>query len=821
MTAKKIEDIFPILSVQEDGLITSKNGDLTYAFEIDYPEIFCVATKDYIEAFETIIMACKNIGEGYLIHKQDFFFKENYEPNMSYNVNNDYVIAQNEYNFLDRQIVNHKGYIYLTLPGSDVTQRASTASSLFRNRLVPSRVVQKNTLVEFNERLINFTSTVNKIKNFRLNKLTYDQIVGTKSDTGILNYYFTLSFSDLSIYDITNNNNSLQIAGQEFTTYVINSLDQYPSTLEGLDTYADYNTDAAKMPMSFGNRFGINMQFNHILNSIIYVPIQQSIKNDLTAEAKKQNSFSDWSQDNAYGRDQKLGMLATLTDGSTIVVKTHTNIQLFEKNANELEKNKNAVSAAIQNAGFVSKVATTFSEQIFWSCIPGNAAEIGKDNLATTYVDSAVALWNLESNYKDSVYQNNGLLLTDRFGRPVIVDPFFEPVRKKLIYNRNFTVVGPSGSGKSFTMNNMVYYLLNTGVHVTIIDIGNSYKRLGEIMGAKYVTHEDDNPISLNPFFIPDGAELTEEYKEVLVKLILTLYKKDTDVVSKSDDVTIFSIISEYYKFGAEREEFTYNFNSLFEFIRDEFKSTFATMGGTSKEFDLNTLLYNLTPFYKDGPYDYLLNSADEINYTTENFVIYELDNIKDHPILLPIISLVITNTYVTKLFTVKGVLKMLIIEEAWRATASKFFAEFLLWAFKTARKHFGSIGVVTQEIEDLQKSPVIADAIINNSDIKFILDIRNYESSSEEILDMFKVSRKDIPQILSINKQSNAKRGRFNELAIVLGRQVHVYGVEVSKYAYALFTTEASEVDQILKISEEKDISLMDAAINWADVHM
>ncbi len=599
-----INEIFPILSVGEDGLITSKNGDLTYAFAIDYPEIFCIATKDYIDAFETIIMACKNIGEGYLIHKQDFFFKENYEPNMSYNVNNDYVIAQNEYNFLDRQVINHKGYIYLTLPGSDVNARSSTASSLFKSRLVPSKVIQKDTLVQFNERIINFTSTINKIKNLGLKKLNYEQIVGSQTQAGILNYYFTLNFNDLSIYDITNNNNSLQIAGQDFTTFVINSLDQYPSTLEGLDSYMDYNTDAAKMPMSFGNRFGINMQFNHILNSIIYVPFQQKIKNDLTADAKRQNSFSDWSSDNAYGRDQKLSMLATLTDGSTIVVKTHTNIQLFEKNTHELEKNKNAVSAAIQNAGFVSKVATTYSEQIFWSCIPGNAAEIGKDNLASTYVDNAIALWNLESNYKDSMYQNNGLLLTDRFGRPVIVDPFFEPVRKSLIYNRNFTVVGPSGSGKSFTMNNMVYYLLNNGVHVTIIDIGHSYRRLGEIMGAKYITHEDHNPISLNPFFIPEGAELTEEYKEVLVKLILTLYKKDTDSVSKSDDVTIFLIISEYYKYAAEQQGFIYNFNSLFEFIKIEFAERFKSIGGTDKEFDINTLLYNLTPFYKGGPYD-------------------------------------------------------------------------------------------------------------------------------------------------------------------------------------------------------------------------
>lgn len=129
-----------------------------------------------------------------------------------------------------------------------------------------------------------------------------------------------------------------------------------------------------------------------------------------------------------------------------------------------------------------------------------------------------------------------------------------------------------------------------------------------------------------------------------------------------------------------------------------------------------------------------------------------------------------------------------------------------------------GSIGVVSQEIEDLLKSPVIKEAIVQNTEIKFILDINKYENQKEQVLELFKINESDLPQIFSINKAKREGRGAFKEVAIKLGRECTVYGIEVSKYAYALFTTEATEVDQIRNISKKKSISFKDAAFEWAE---
>jgi conjugation system TraG family ATPase len=836
MRVKNIADIFPILTVETDGLIITKNADLCIAFAVDYPEVFLQNENSYSLAFETLIQAVKNLGEGFLVHKQDFFFEDKYEADTSHNESGDFVINQNELNFQDRAFVNHKGFIYITLPSSNPLKRDSLSSGIFKKYLIPKELLNPKTKQGFLEKAKAFQNAVNGSKIFKLNRLNREQIVGSKNRSGLFDYYFTLGFQDSNLYDICSRDGVLNVGNKELYTFVINDLDQYPSELPHVVSFNDYSTDRTVMPASYGLAFGLNLPINHIYNQVLYIPKQSELSNDLISETRKHFSFSQWSRDNTFSMEQKTRFVDTIKTGG-VAIKAHFNIQVFDRSRKRLDSYKDMVSAAIQNTGFISKVATTYSEQLYWSCIPGNACELGYDNFATTLLDNGIALWNLESNYKTSPYQNNGILLTDRFGTPRIVDIFFEPLKKNLINNRNFTVIGPSGSGKSFTMNNMVYYLLNSGAHITIVDIGHSYRRIGEILNAKYIEHSDERPISLNPFYfeleedlkfnVETVNELKEEFKQVITQIIFLLYKKDGETINKSEEVTIFFMVTEYYNalerknkgLGKHQKEYIRPcFNTFYDFIKADFPEIFKKAGGRAgKEFDLENFYYVLTPFYEGGQYGYLLNGTEDLDLSKHPFVIYELDNIKDHPILLPIITLMITNTYVAKLFGVRGKLKMLIIEEAWRAVSSDFFANFLLWAFKTARKHLGSIGVVTQEIEDLLKSQIIKDAIVQNTDIKLILDIRKYLQQSEEVLKLFKINESNIPQIFSINRPIPSERGQYKEMAVVLGDECKVYGVEVSKYAYALFTTEATEVDQIKELAEKKDIPLKEAAIMWA----
>lgn len=821
---RTVEEIQPIATIDDKGIIFTKNADLAVAFEITFPEIFCVSEHNYHLCFDAILQGVKNLGEGYLVHKQDFFIEDKYEPDLSYNTSNDFIISKNELQFKDRSFINHKAFIYVILPSSNPLKRDSLSSAIFRRHLVPKDIFDTETITSFWQKVKSFQSALNQSKILTIKQLKREDFAGSKKTEGLLNYYFSLAFDDKNLYDLSSNDGVFRVGNKQSYTFVINDLEQYPHELPSVVSYRDYSTDRTKMPASYGLAFGLNLQFNHVYNQILYIPKQNDLKTKMMADAKKAFSFSRWSRDNTFSVEQKTMMVDTLTTGASMAVYAHFNIQIFHESKQVLEQYKNEVSSAIQNTGFITKMATTHAEQLYWSCIPGNAVELGKDNFATCLLDNALALWNVETNYRKSQWQNGGMLLTDRFGTPRIVDLFFEPLKRKQIFNRNFTVIGPSGSGKSFTMNNMIYYLLMNGSHITIIDIGHSYKRLAEILGGKYLTHSIENPIRLNPFYmefnpLDDRVKLEQEFKQVIVDLLSVLYKNSGDAITKSEEVTLLAMVTEYYKFLQKQPTIYPCFDTFYEYIRDNFKQIFEELGGRNgKEFDLEQFLYVLQPFYKDGEYGYLLNSKENVDFSQEPFVVYELDNIKDDPILLPVITLVITNTYVTKLMGVKGTLKMLVIEEAWRAVSNHFFANFLLWAFKTVRKHFGALGVVTQEIEDLKKSEIIKDAIIQNTDIKILLDLRNYKNEQDFVLQMFKLSDEHLPQIFSINKRLPIKRGNFNELAIKLGSELKVYGVEVSPYAYALYTTEPTEVDKIKAIAEEKNITQKDAAILWAE---
>lgn len=411
-----------------------------------------------------------------------------------------------------------------------------------------------------------------------------------------------------------------------------------------------------------------------------------------------------------------------------------------------------------------------------------------------------------------------GLPVTDRFAQRRLLDIFFEPYEKGHVFNRNGVFIGPSGTGKSFTINALLYFAKMQGAHITIVDIGHSYRRLGEILEAKYVSHEVESPLSLNPFYYAQPEQISTEFKGVIVQILSILFKKSNDPLSKSQEVALAELVNEYYHFLQNDDSVKAKFNSLYEFTDGQFREIFQKKlrGRQEFEFDIDNFLFNLRPFYKGGVYDYLLNSDKEEDLSQCPLLIYDIDNLRDNDILLPIVILIITNTYVSQLFSVKNKLKILIIEEAWKAIANEFFAEFLLWAFKTARKHGGSIFVVTQDIEDIKKSKAIGDAIINNTQIKILMDLRQYKQDMEAVLTLFQVNRSDLGQIFSINKKP-FERPAFNEFAVIMNGKCKVFGLDVPRLAYALFTTTPHEVYEIKKIAQARCISQKEAAFIWA----
>jgi conjugation system TraG family ATPase len=283
---------------------------------------------------------------------------------------------------------------------------------------------------------------------------------------------------------------------------------------------------------------------------------------------------------------------------------------------------------------------------------------------------------------------------------------------------------------------------------------------------------------------------LDTEKKESIKTLLLALWKKDNESFLRSEYVALSNALQLYYDRPVEFR----CFDSFYEFLSGDFVHVLQTDQVKEKDFDVSNFLYVLRPYYRGGEFDYLLNATENLDLLQERFIVFELDNIKDHPILFPVVTIIIMEVFISKMRKLKGTRKMILIEEAWKAIAKEGMAEYIKYLFKTVRKFFGEAIVVTQEVEDIISSPVVKQAIINNSDCKILLDQSKYQNKFDQIQELLGLTEKEKALVLSINKSNDPLR-KYKEVFISLGGVLSkVYRTEVSPEEYFAYTTEETE---------------------------
>ena len=239
------------------------------------------------------------------------------------------------------------------------------------------------------------------------------------------------------------------------------------------------------------------------------------------------------------------------------------------------------------------------------------------------------------------------------------------------------------------------------------------------------------------------------------------------------------------------------NFNSFYEFTLERIPQLLKEkhIEGT---FNIHEYSMLLEKFYKGGQLQTTLNADMETSLFDERFIVFEIDKIKEDKLLSPIVTLIIMDVFLQKMRLKKG-RKALIIEEAWKAISTPTMAEYIKYLYKTVRKFKGIAGVVTQELNDVISSPIVKEAIINNSDIKILLDQGKFKDRYDEIAAILGLTDVDRKKIFTINRMDN-KEGRsdFKEVYIARGLESNVYGVEEPPECYMAYTTERDEKEAL-----------------------
>ncbi len=803
-----LESKFPLLRV-ENNCIISKFADITAAYRVTLPELFTLTGEEYEALHGAWLKALKVLPDYTVVHKQDFFIEERYTaPNDG--SERSFLARSYERHFNERPYLRHTCYLFVTKTTPERIRQTSASSVLCRGFIVPREMRDTDAVTRFLEAAEQMERILNDSGLVRVERLTEAEIVGTADDAGLLARYFALSDERRPVVneDIRLDPGTMRIGDKYLSMHTLSDLDVLPQSVATDFRYERLSTDRSDCRLSFAAPVGLLLSCNHVYNQVIFLDDHDETLKRLEASARNMNSLAAYSRSNAINREWIEMYLNEAHSQGLRSVRCHCNVMAWAESESELKRIRNDVGSQLALMGCTPRHNTVDVPVLFWAAIPGNEADFPAEESFYTFLDQALCLFNGETNYRSSL-SPFGIKMSDRLsGIPIHLDISDLPMKRGVITNRNKFILGPSGSGKSYLTNHLVRQYWEQGSHILLVDTGNSYQGLCSLIHAKtkgrdgvYFTYTEEAPIAFNPFYVEDGVYDVEK-RESLKTLLLTLWKRESEEPTRSEEVALSNAVNLYLSKLRTDRSIVPSFDTFYEFVETDYRRLLEQKRVREKDFDLENFLNVLEPYYKGGEYDYLLNSDRQLDLLDKRFIVFELDNISSNRTLLPVVTLIIMETFISKMRRLKGVRKMILIEECWKALTSANMSAYIRYLFKTVRKYFGEAVVVTQEVDDIISSPIVKESIINNADCKILLDQRKYLSKFDGIQRLLGLTDKERAQILSINLSNDPKR-RYKEVWIGLGGvQSAVYATETSVEEYLTYTTEESEKMQVMELS-------------------
>ena len=770
---KKIfQDIyFTVEEVDGMGILYTKTGEYSAVIKMENPVQKYSANIDayyeYTNLFSSIVLT---LGEGYAIHKQDVFCKKKFIDETGNN--HEYLSDSYFKYFTGREYTDTFTYLVITQECKK-SKLLSYDSRKWKDFLVKVRKVQDQ------------LKDANIKANF-LNK---------KEASLYVDRYFAMNFSDktVSMTGFMVDDETISMGERRCKMYSLVDVDSInlPSLIRPFTNIEVNNTT---MPVDLVSAIdSIPEATTVIYNQIIFIPGQ---KKELGILDKKKNRHASIpNPTNQMAVEDIKRVQEVIARESKQLVYTHYNLAVVTDSKTDIQKCTNYIENAFSRLGIhISKRAYNQLE-LFVNSFPGNCYNMNPDYDRFLTLSDAATCFMYKERIQHSEDSPLKIYYTDRQGVPVAIDISGKEGKEKITDNSNFFCLGPSGSGKSFHMNSVVRQMWEQNTDVVMVDTGNSYEGLCEYVGGKYISYTEEHPITMNPFRIK-REEYNVEKIGFLKNLIMLIWKGSDGTITKTEDKLIEQTITEYYENYFNGKIKSLSFNTFYEFSVETIPRICRDNNLTG--IDIASFDFLMKGFYKGGNYELTLNEDLDTTLFDETFIVFEIDSIKDNPLLFPIVTLIIMDLFIQKM-RIKKNRKVLVIEEAWKAIASPMMAEYIKYLYKTARKFWASVGVVTQEIQDIIGSPIVKEAIINNSDVVMLLDQSKFKERFDDIQSILGLTEVDCKKIFTINRLDN-KEGRsyFREVFIRRGQVGAVYGVEEPHECYMTYTTERAEKEAL-----------------------
>ena len=685
------QDIYFTVEETDDiGVLYTKTGEYSAVLKIENPvQKYSADINGFYDFTHLFSSLALTLGEGYAIHKQDIFVRKRFEQETESN----------------REFLSESYFRYFK-------GRPYTDSLCY---LTITQEAKKSRLFSFdNRKWRDFLVKVRKVHDQLRDSGVQARFLNKTEASEYVDRYFAMNFKDrtVSMSNFKADEETVSMGDKRCKVYSLVDVDcaTLPSLIR---PYTNIEVNNAEMPVDLVSVVdNIPNAETVVYNQIVFLPNQ---KRELSLLDKKKNRHASIpNPGNKMAVDDIKRVQEVIARESRQLVYTHFNLVVGVPAGTDLQKCTNHLENAFGRMGIhISKRAYNQLE-LFVSSFPGNCYSLSEEyDRFLTLSDAAMCLM-----YKERVLHSEDTPLkiyyTDRQGVPVAIDITGKEGKQKMTDNSNFFCLGPSGSGKSFHMNSVVRQLHEQGTDVVMVDTGNSYEGLCEYLGGKYISYTEEKPITMNPFRIR-REEMNVEKTGFLKNLVLLIWKGAQGTVTQTEDRLVEHVITDYYdayfngfegftprqredlrqslfidernskehekeseqeravriegiinKIESRRKKLKVkelSFNSFYEYSVQRLPDICEENRIT--DIELATYRYMMKDFYRGGNHEKTLNENMDSSLFDETFVVFEIDSIKDDPLLFPLVTLIIMDVFLQKM-RIKKNRKVLVIEEAW-----------------------------------------------------------------------------------------------------------------------------------------------------------
>jgi conjugal transfer ATP-binding protein TraC len=772
----------------EDNFIVRPDGNLAAGFMLLLPERESLSELDIKSFWDRITEVLEQLPIGTAVHFQSqYFYKENSVRALEKNKVGYLTSKLLEYHH-DKPVINNRVLLYLVFNFKN--RKKSDPFSHFFSTLNwgknPLADIDKHKLLA-RSAVQSLTKNLESVSRLKVKQLSTNELWGQQL------MYFNLQFDKVPQFfsnSITNKGDQIQVGTKKVAFVYLQRT--------GSNLY-DYTLNERNVPTFMAWPLGFAINFPHIINCAFIIGEKDVLMKEL--ESKRNISKSLGSLQNIADRSMAMDIdifLETNRGSGRKLVYFNHNIMAWDTDSDKLALSCDIIKAAYLRMNGSVASTDSFNNGLYYNTFaPGYALDLFQSMILP--IDEALNHFDFTAPH---ISESNGILFCNREGEPILIDLWHKDLPS---FNR--IVIGPSGSGKSFTLSYILAQEIEQGIELIVIDVGGSYKNLFDFYPSKYYEYKNDVPLSFNPFLIPKNKfgqyDLSKDKVVFLVALITILWKKTSDgeTLSREEQSVLTNLLQLYYNNINSKSGEIPRLDRFLDFIEEYAKGIQA---GSAAAGDLS--FFNFKSFsvvlrtFTHGIYKDILNSDETENISEHRLVCFDLNGIQKDPILFPIVALLIMELVLDKIRLNPGVRKEIVIDEAWSMLTGAL-SEFIEMLYRTVRKAGGAVTIVSQDIGPIKKS-AIGEAVRANAPTKILLDHSSQKAMLPDLQGYTALTDHQMEQLSSIRDE-----GSRREILLVRNQYAQNLFVDAGPHASVSFSSWAKDRARIQELKNKNGI--------------